>query len=348
MKKSLKRKTCLFSLLIAAMFAGITACSNTPQLIESTNAAGEKKEDQPKAQLSQKYSFTMGTSSSGGSVYAIGAGVAKLLGEKIDGLDIRAMATGGAVDNIGLMERGEAQFALNASNANYMAENGQLAGMEKQENVKGIVSLYPSVFHMLVSKDSKITSFEELKGTKGAVGASGSATDLYTTDVMHFYGYDYKEKKDFEPVYASTTDATDLFKDGHIDWALFPLGVPGSAVLDLTMANKVNILPIGGEDRDLLLEQFPYYVAYDIPGGTYTGFDEEIQTVGCVITLVADESVDEEVVYEVTKAIWENLEEVQSISSSLSWMEKEKAAAGIGVDLHPGAERYYREAGFIQ
>lgn len=345
MKKTLKRG---LSLLLAVMAVMTTACSNTPQLIENTNAAGEKKEDQPKAQLSKNYRFTMGTSSSGGSVYAIGAGIAKLLGEKIDGLDIRAMATGGAVDNIGLMERKEAEFGLNASNANYMAKNGQLSGMGPQENVKGIVSLYPSVFHMLVSKGSKITSFDQLKGTKGAVGASGSATDLYTTDVMNFFGYNYKERKDFEAVYASTTDATDLFKDGHIDWALFPLGVPGSAVLDLTMANKVDILPIGGEDREKFLEQYPYYVPYDIPGGTYNGFEDEIQTVGCVITLVANGSVDEEVVYEITKAIWENLDEVQAISSSLTWMEKDKAVAGIGVDLHPGAERYYKEVGWIQ
>lgn len=345
MKKELRITTCM---LLAATIFMTTACSNTPQLIESTNAAGEKVADGPKVKLSGEYRFTMGTSSSGGSVYAIGAGIAKLLGEKIDGLDMRAMATGGAVDNIGLMERKEAEFALNASNANYMAKNGQLSGMDKQDNIKGIVSLYPSVFHMLTAKDSKITSFEDLKGTKGAVGASGSATDLYTTDVMNYFGYDYKTRKDFEPVYASTTDATDLFKDGHIDWALFPLGVPGSAVLDLTMANKVNILPIEGETRDTLLEQYPYYVPYDIPGGTYSGFDEEIQTVGCVITLVADESVDEEVVYQITKAIWENLEETQAISSSLSWMSKDKAAAGIGTDLHPGAERYYKEAGMIQ
>lgn len=345
MKKTWKKGT---GLLLAVMMLTVTGCSNTPQLIESTNAAGEAASNEPTAKLSENYSYAMGTSSSGGSVYAIGAGMAQLLGEKIEGLDIRAMATGGAVDNIGLMERKEVQFALNASNANYLGKNGLLSGMGEQKNVKGIVSLYPSVFHMLTAKGSKITSFADLKGTKGAVGASGSATDLYTTDIVNFYGYDYKQRNDFEPVYASTTDATDLFKDGHIDWALFPLGIPGSAVLDLTMADKVNILPIGGEDREKILEQYPYYVAYDIPGGTYQGFDDTIETVGCVITLVADESVPDEVVYEVTKAIWENLDQVQAISSGLSWMNKENAISGIGVDLHPGAKKYYEEVGMLK
>ena len=336
-----KNKKSLFALLLACVVILSVGCSNTPQLISSSTA------NEPQASLAQSYSFTVGTSSSGGSVYAIGAGLSKLLTEKIDGLDMRAIATGGAVDNVGLMSRGEVQLSLNASNTNYMACNGTLEGMDKQENLRGIVSLYPSVFHFIVGKDSGITGFDQLQGRKGAVGAPASATDLYCTDVLNYFGYDYHDRKDVEAVYANTSDATDLFKDGHIDWALFPLGVPGSAVLDLSMSGKINILPIAGEDRDGILEQYPFYVPYTIPGGTYTGFDEDIDTIGCVITLVADESVDEEVVYQITKTIWENLDDVQAIANSLTWMTKENATSGIGAPLHPGAERYYKEVGML-
>lgn len=343
-------KSCLALALTLAMLA-LAGCGSTPQLIEPVGSAGSGGAGgaaaADKVELSQSYIFSVGTSSSGGSVYAVGAGISNLLNNKIGNLSMNAIATGGAVDNVGLMSRGEVQFAFNASNTNYQAYNGQLSGLDKQENLRGIVSLYPSVFHFIVSKDSNITGFDQLKGTKGAVGAPASATDLYCTDVLNYFGYDYRDGKDVEAVYANTSDATDLFKDGHIDWALFPLGVPGSAVLDLAMANKIDIIPIAGADRDGLLERFSYYVPYTIPGGTYNGFDQDIDTVGCVITMVVDEKVDEEVVYQITKAIWENLGEVQAIANSLTWMNKDNATQGIGVPLHPGAERYYKEIGLL-
>ena len=345
-----KNKKSLLALLLAGAAILSVGCSNTPQLISSSEAAVPSSDGAPAGSqpaLSQSYSFTVGTSSSGGSVYAVGAGLSQMLTEKISGLNMCAIATGGAVDNVGLMSRGEVQLSLNASNTNYLACNGQLEGMDKQENLRGIVSLYPSVFHFIVGKESGITGFDQLGGRKGAVGAPASATDLYCTDVLSYFGYDYHDRKDVEAVYANTSDATDQFKDGHIDWALFPLGVPGSAVLDLSMSGKIDILPIEGEDRDGLLKQFPYYIPYTIPAGTYTGFDSDIDTVGCVITLVADESVDEEVVYQITKTIWENLDSVQTIANSLTWMNKENAIAGIGAPLHPGAERYYKEIGIL-
>jgi TRAP transporter TAXI family solute receptor len=354
--KSLSKK--MFPLVMAVLVVLVTACSNTPTLISSSTAAAPApaapgaSEATPapapaKPALDKKYSFTVGTSSSGGSVYAIGAGLSNLLTDGIDNLDMRAIATGGAVDNVGLMGRKEVQFACNASNTNFLAFGGQLSGMDEQTNLRGILSLYPSVFHFIVGKKSGITDFDKLGGRKGAVGAPASATDLYCTDVLNYYGYDYKDRKDVEAVYANTTDATGLFKDGHIDWALFPLGVPGSAVLDLSLTGNVDMLPIAGADRDGMLEKYPYYVPYTIPGGTYSGFDNDIDTIGCVITFVADESVDEEVVYQVTKYIWENIDSVKNIAKGLDWMNKDTAMQGLGVPLHPGAERYYKEVGWL-
>lgn len=338
---------------IAMAAALMTSACNAPQLVETTAAptqaqteAGETAAEAPT--LDKEYIFTVGTSSSGGTVYAIGAGLANMLSNKIDGLSLRAVATGGAVDNVGLMANNEIQIALNAASTNYQASAGELAGMEAQEGLRGICSLYPSVIHFITSKSSGITSADQLQGTSGCVGAAGSASEGYSSDILNYYGYDYKNAKDIEPVFTSSTGAVDLFKDGHIEWAFFPLGVPGSNVLDLAMSNIINILPIEGEDQAQLCEQYNYYVPYTIPGGTYQGFDEDIDTIACVITLTVDESVDEEVVYQMTKCIWENLGEVQQIADSLKWMSEETATGGLGVELHPGAERYYKEIGWIQ
>ncbi len=339
MKSTKKRALRLLTLLLCVM---LLAGCNTP------NAPTNSQDDSIKDSSTVKqYSFTIGTSASGGAVYGVGAGLSQLLNEKISGLSTRAISTGGAVDNVGLMERGEIQLACNASNTNAMAYNGELTGIAAQKNLRGIVSLYPSVFHLVATKSSGIESIADFAGTRGAVGQSASASDVYTQHIVEGAGLNYKDRKDFEPVYADPSDAAEQLKDGHIDWGHLPLGVPGSAVIDLAMSGAINIIPIEGEYRDKLIQNHPYYVPYTIPGGTYSGFDEDIETAACVITFVADESVDEEIVYEMTKTIWENLDEVQQIAASLSWMDRDDPCAGIGVPLHPGAERYYKEIGVI-
>ncbi len=295
----------------------------------------------------KKYTFTMGTSSTGGAVYAVGAGLAKILEDHIENLRVRAISTGGAVDNVAMMSRDEIELACNASAVNGMAYAGEQEGLDAQTNLRGICTLYPSVFHFVVTQSSGIKSFDDLAGTKGAVGQAASATDVYTQHVVGIAGLDYKDRKDFTPVYANVSGAAEQLKDGHIDWAHMPLGLPGSAVTDLALTSKIDILPIEGEFRDKLIEEHPYYVPYVIPAGTYNGIDRDIESAACVITLVADESVDEEIVYEITKCIWENLEEVKQIAASLAFMDINNPAAGIGVPLHPGAERYYKEIGVM-
>ncbi|HPU95730.1 MAG: NMT1/THI5 like protein [Firmicutes bacterium ADurb.Bin153] len=292
--------------------------------------------------------YTMGTSSSGGSVYQVGAGIANLLNGKVSGLNIRAMSTGGAVDNVGMMSRDEADFAMNASNVNYLAYNGKLQGMKEQKNIRGIASIYPSVFHFVALKSKNLNTIADLKGTKGSVGASASATDVYTQHVLGYAGIDYKTRKDITAVYSDSSSASDLLKDGHIDWAHFPLGVPGSTVLDLALTAKINIIQIEGAFRDGLLKEYPFYIPYTIPGGTYNGFPNPIETVGCVITFVCDEKVPSDLVYQITKALWENIDDAKKINKAMSWMSTKNAFSGIGVPLHPGAEKYYKEIGIIK
>jgi TRAP transporter TAXI family solute receptor len=240
------------------------------------------------------------------------------------------------------MSTGDILFAVNASNTNALAYNGELKGMDAQTNLRGIASIYPSVFHFAVSKSSGIASFADMKGTRGAVGAAGSATDVYTQHVLEAAGLSYD---DIEVTYSDISSAADLLKDGHIDWAHLPLGVPGSTMLDLALTGKINILPIEGIHRDTLIERRPYYVPYVIPGGTYDGFPDDIESAACVITLVCDASVNEDLVYQITKALWENLDEVHAINKSCEWMDINHATDGIGVPLHPGAEKYYKEIG---
>ena len=343
MKKTIKRM--LATLFAACLMLGLLAGCNAPTIQEDSSNATSNASS---GDAAKTYSFTIGTSASGGAVYGVGAGLSQILNEKIPGLQTRAIATGGAVDNVGLMSRGEIQLACNASAVNGMAYAGLQEGLDAQTNLRGICSLYPSVFHLVVTKASGITSIEDLAGTRGAVGQSASATDVYTQQLLGIAGLDYKTRKDITPVYADPAEAAEQIKDGHIDWALLPLGVPGSAVTDLALSADIDIIPIEGEFRDKLIEKYSYYVPYTIPGGTYNGFDEDIETVACVITFVADESVDEEIVYQMTKAIWENQEDVQNIAKSLSWMNVEDPAAGIGVPLHSGAERYYKEIGVMK
>lgn len=342
MGKVIKYATLVVLAAVAGFFMFYLSGSS-PKLKEEAKTAVVQE-----VKLKEATSFTVGTSSSGGTVYAVGAGVSNLLSNKVKGLKMRAVSTGGAVDNVGLMSRKEIQFALNAASVNSMACSGTLKGFGKQPNIRAIASLYPSVIHFLASKNSQITDLDKVKGTKGAVGAAGSASERYSADILSCYGIEYTTRRDFEPVFTSSSNAVDLFKDGHIDWAFFPLGVPGANVTDLCMSGNINILPITGARRDEILKKYNYYVPYTIPGGTYKGFDSNIDTLACAIILTCDSSVDDDTVYKITKSLWDNLADVQKIAKALKWMNKTTATQGLGAPLHPGAERYYREIGWIK
>jgi hypothetical protein len=333
------RRIILIVTIVLVFSLSLLGCSSSNETAGSSDDTEKSRND---------YLINMGTASSGGAFYVIGAGISNFLSEEIDGLNMRAMVTSGAVDNINLLERGEIKVALAASGFAYSAYNGegQWEGRE-QKNLRAVTYLYDSVFHFVTRKDTGIEKLEDLRGTKGSPGGMASGADIYTQHVLEEVDIDYKDRNDLTPEYTDFNGAADLMKDGHIDWAALPIGVPGGVIMDLANTLDINLLPMEGETRDSFLEKRPYYVEALIPAGTYKGIDKDIQTAAAPALLIVDESLDEELVYEMTKVIFENLDVVKEFHSSLNGMGPDRAMDGVAIPLHPGTERYYKEVGII-
>lgn len=289
----------------------------------------------------------VGTASTGGTTYMVAAAITNFIHEYNKEISIRPQVTGGTPDNILLMQSGEIEFGINVGTISHDAYGGLAGGWwegKPQKNLRAILRTHASVFHFVLRKGAGIKSIEDLRGTRGCPGGRGSGTLIYTEDILRGAGMSLD---DFSSEYTGYSEAASLLKDGHIDWALYGLTVPGSNVMDLAASIDIDLLPIDGVLRENILKKVSY-VPYTIPGGTYKGIGEDVETIASTLELDVDESVPEDIVYNITKTIFENIGEVNKLHAALRDLSLNKALEGINIPLHPGAEKYYREVGLIK
>lgn len=295
--------------------------------------------------FSQEHMFALGTASAGGTFNYIGSALANFISEKLEDIDIRAITTGGSNVNIRLLSEGEIDFGLANSLSLYLAAEGKKLWEGKpQDNLRAITRTHAASIHYVVEKDSGIETFEDLIGTRGNTDVVGGTTRLIHADICEFAGVDENKMAQTNVGYKQ---AVDLFRDGHIDWFMASGSVPEANVTEIAYTRDIDILEVGGELRERLLEAVPYYFPRTIPAGTYKGIDRPIETIDTVAAIWCDVSMPEEIVYKITKVIYDNIDEVRKLHVGLSDLSLDNATGGLGIPLHPGAEKYYREKGKI-
>ena len=291
--------------------------------------------------LSQENMFVLGTAGAGGTFNYIGSALANFISEKLDDIDIRAITTGGSNVNIRLLSEGEIDFGLANSLSLYLAAQGEKLWEGKpQTNLRAITRTHAASIHYVIKKDSGIKSFADLIGTRGNTDVVGGTTRLIHQDVCKFADVDMNKMAQTNVNYVQ---ALDLFRDGHIDWFLASGSVPEANVTEIAFTRDIDILDVGGELRDRLLEAVPYYFSRTIPAGTYEGIDRDVETIDTVAAIWCDASMPDEIAYKIAKVIHDNIDEVRKLHVGLSDLSVENAAGGLGIPLHPGAEKYYKE-----
>jgi len=294
--------------------------------------------------FSQDYMFTVGTAGAGGTFNYIGSALSNFISQKIDNIEMRAVTSLGGMANIRLLKDGDVDFALGIGLSLMQAYEGEEPWEEPQKNLRAITRLHASTIHFVVPKDSGIKSFEDLRGKKGNLSVAGATDDIYFRDIMEFVDVDVDEV----PVqHLGYPAGVDLLRDGHIDWIECAGTPPESNVMTIASIRDIDILDIGGEFREKILKKFPYYSPATIPAGIYKGVDRDVETIEPTAVLFCDESQSEDVVYEITKCIFENIDEVRKLHAGLNLLSLDNATKGVGIPLHPGAEKYYREVGVI-
>ena len=285
--------------------------------------------------------LNIGTGGTAGTYYPIGGAMAEILNKEIPGMSASAQSTGASVANVNMLGDGTIDLATVQNDIAYYAAHGTEMFVDKKvDGLKGVASLYPETCQFVTLKSSGIKSLSELKGKRIAVGAVGSGVEANVRQILAAYGISYD---DIDAQYLSFAEGASALKDGNVDVAVLTAGYPTASVQDIAAQNPVRLLPVEDKIADDLIAQYPFYTKTVIPGGTYAGFDEAVPSVSVMAMLVAGPTVNEELGYKVTKAIFSHLDRLQAAHAVGKQITRDSVKAGMSLPMHEGAEKYFNE-----
>ena len=298
------------------------------------------------AALAEAKFFRIGTGGTGGTYFPIGGLIANAISS--DALNASAVATNGSVANVngivgGAMESGFTQADVAAW---AYTGTGIYDGKAKVEELRGIANLYPETVHIVVRKGAGIKTIADLKGKRISLDEPGSGTLVNAKALLGAYGV---TEKDIKPEYLKQQQASDKFKDGTLDAFFQTTGYPQGTLTELASTNGFELLAIDGAESEKLRAQFKFFAADEIPEGTYKGV-AGVKTLSVGAQWVTSVKMDAELVYLVTKGLWSDKTRaaLDAGHSKGKAIQKATALAGLAIPLHPGAERFYREAGMLK
>ncbi|WP_027390143.1 TAXI family TRAP transporter solute-binding subunit [Chrysiogenes arsenatis] len=288
---------------------------------------------------------TVATGGTSGVYYPIGGAISNILSRDL-GIDTSVQSTGASVENVNLLARNRAELAIVMADTVAQAYNstGAFEGKPSVKNLRGLTALYPNFVQVVTTSKSGITSIDQLKGKRVGVGAANSGVELNARLVLEAHGLTYE---DIRQDYLSYSEAVDQIKNGMIDAAFVTSGVPNATVIDLATTHDAVILPIEGDAIKYLMEKYPFFSAGTIPGGTYTQ-KEDVKTATITNLLLVNATLSDEVVYRITKSLFENLDSLYSAHNAARNVKLETVADGMPVPFHPGAEKYFKEVGALK
>jgi len=333
----LKKKRLLLSMVFLLALSMILAACGSNDTSGESEGSGDKGGEKA-AEETLKFMSVL-TGGTGGTYYPLGGAFAKIIKDET-GIDANAETTGASAENMTTLKNGEAEIAFSQTDiASYAIEGKLMFKDNKVDNVQAIATLYPETIQIVTTKKSGIKSVEDLKGKKVSVGAPGSGTVANAEQILEVHGmtFDDIKKQDL-----SFDESTQGIQDGTIDAAFVTAGAPTGAVESLSATEDVVIIPIEQDKIDALIKKYPYYVKDEVPANTYK-LTEAVTTVAVQAMLVARSDLSEKVVYDVTKAIFENLDKVTHAKAKA--IKVENALNGVGIEVHPGAQKYFDEKG---
>lgn len=286
----------------------------------------------------------LATGGTTGTYYPFGGAMAQIFNTKIENMNVTAQATGASVENCKLLGKNEAELAILQNDMLDYAYNGTEAFADgKIENLRGIAKLYPEIIQIVAVEG--IESVEDLEGKNVSVGAPGSGVDGNAKQIIEAANLTYD---DMSVSYLSFAESADAYKDKHIESFFVTSGIPNASIQDIAAMNPVSLVSLSDETISNLIEMYPFYVEYTIPANTYNGQTSDVKTVAVLATLATNAEASEDVIYNITKALFENQPELAAAHAKGTELKLEEAVDGISIPLHPGAEKYFKEAGVIK
>ncbi|NLY45800.1 MAG: TAXI family TRAP transporter solute-binding subunit [Tissierella sp.] len=289
--------------------------------------------------------ISIATGGTSGTYYPLGGAIAKIFNDNVEGVTANAQSTGASVENIGLVSKGETEIAFIQSDITFYAYEGieNFADTGKVENIRGMAMLYPEVVQIVANASAGINSIEDLRGKNVAIGAPGSGTEANARQILEAHGMTYDDLGKAD--YLSFGEAADQLKDNHIDAAFVTAGLPTSALVEVSTSNDIVVVPMNQSKLDELSAKYPFYTGVTIPGGSYRNNDNDVLAAAVMAMLVVPEDLDEDLMYNLTKQLFEQRQVIIDTHDRGNDIKLETAIEGMPIELHPGSARYYEEAG---
>ena len=292
---------------------------------------------------------TIGTGGQTGVYYVVGQSICKLVnrGQKDHDIKCTAPSTGGSVANINAIKEGSMDMGVAQSDWQAYAYNGTPEFESGQfEDLRAVFSVHGEPFTVVARSDAGIESFADLKGKRVNIGNPGSGQRGTMEVIMNALGWtsdDFALASELK-----SAEQSAALGDNKVDAIVFTVGHPNGSIQEATTTTDAKLISVEGPEIDALVDENSYYAKATIPGGMYKGSDGDTSTFGVKATFVSSASVDEETIYQVVKAVFDNFDRFKGLHPAFANLsEEDMIADGLTAPLHPGAERYYKERGWL-
>lgn len=333
-------KKFLALVLSIVMVLSLVACGEekAPETDDTTEP--ETTETTPTGEAVDAVLATGGTS---GTYYAVGGVLQTVLGSKLSLLNVTVESTGASKANVNMMTDGEAQLAILQSDVLNYAHEGTFtfADTGAETSALWVMGIYNETVQILAKPG--INTVSDLAGKTVIVGDVGSGTEVNAWQVLGAVGLG---KDDLNAQNGSFQEGVDALKDGKVDAVFTVAGAPTTSIVDYAATNELNLVSLSDEELAKITAEYPFLVQDNLPAGTYSGYDKEVVCVAVQAALVADETLSEDAVYELTKAIFENQAELAEGHAKWGLLSTDTCLANTA-PMHPGAEKYYKEIGVL-
>ena len=294
--------------------------------------------------------FVLTTGTTSATYYPVGVALATLVSANLDSeFSLSAISSAGSLENVKLLRDDQAQFATMLSIFATWAYEGEGPFLNPQRHIRSVTALWPNVEHLLLRSDfvtdGTFKDIGKLNGERISIGMRNSGAEITGFYILDKLGIDYET--DLSVAYLGYGPSADALQDGNIVGLNAPGGPPMAAITraHALLGNQLTMLSINQDELNAINAEYPIWDFYDLPAETYPSQSKPVRTAASSNVLVARDDVPENIVYEFTKLIWENLAVLREIHGATRSMDFEQALRGVTVPLHKGAQRFYQEKG---
>ena len=287
--------------------------------------------------------LSIATGGTGGVYYPMGGGLAEVINNHVAGYSATAEVTGASVENMGLIATGDADLAIGLADTVVQAYSGT-GRFEGQQlpMVRGLASLYANMIQIVALESAGIRSLQDLRGKRVSIGAPGSGTEVNAGAILEANGITYD---DIDEQRLNFNETADALANGDIDAGFWSVGAPTSSIMNLSTTQRIVIIALSEAEIDAAMAANDTFAKTTLVGGTYNGVDADIAVLGIPNVLTVSSEMPDDLAYSLTKAMFENIADMQAVHPAANQTTVEFTLAATPVPLHPGAIRYFEEIG---